>query len=103
MTASARGVTLSFRAASVPNRSLPSKLYSTLAIWRSMFEALQVLARRRHCVKLTVASERPDTKFLRWLPPEVRWTNWKKLAAGAGRLYYEYWRPRHREGRGEAE
>ena len=66
---------------SVPNRSAPSKLYSTLATWRSMFEALPVLARRRHCAKLTVASERPDTKFSRWLPHEVRWTNWKRSAS----------------------
>ena len=81
MTASARVATLSFRTTSVPNKSAPSKQCSILAIWRSMFEALPVLARRPRCVKLTVASERPDTKFLRWLPPEVRWTNWKKLAS----------------------
>ena len=60
-----KGRDFELRATSVPNKSAPSKQYSILAIWRSIFEALPVLARRRRCVKLTVASERPDTRFLR--------------------------------------
>ena len=71
LIASVTVATLSFRTSSAPNRGAPSKQCSTLVIWQSMFEALPVLARLPRCVKLTVASERLDTRFLRWLPPEA--------------------------------